>query len=81
MVYAMEIKHTRERDIRNLQQAVLNVGYYYTLEEIELAWSRYSESMAAGWMGFPEPGNWDNDVSTYKIIRNHMLWDDNIFDY
>ena len=66
----MRLRH--ERDLLLLQQAVLNVGYYYTLEEIEGAWDRYSDSMAAGWMGFPAPGDAYSDSETYRKLKEFM---------
>lgn len=71
----MAISKYRESDLKKLQQSVLNIGQYFTLEEIEGAWYRYSDSMGAGWMAFPEPGNWDDDMVTYSTIRDNLVRD------
>lgn len=71
----MRINKLRESDVKKLQQSVLNIGQYFTLEEIEGAWYRYSERMGAGWMAFPEPGNRDDDMVTYRTICDNLVQD------
>ena len=69
----MSISKLRESDVKKLQQSVLNIGQYLTLEEIEGAWYRYSERMGARRMAFPEPGNWDDDMVTYRTIWDNLV--------
>jgi len=71
----MSINKLRESDVKKLQQSVLNIGQYFTLEEIEGAWNRYSERMGAGWTAFPEPGNRDDDMVTYRTICDNLVQD------
>lgn len=73
----MAINKEREEDVKKLQQAVLNVGEYFTLEDIERAWYHYSERTGASWMIFPEPGDYLQDVVTYNNLYTNMDdWDD-----
>lgn len=41
-------------DKRRLVETMNAHGYACTLEQAEQLWTRYSESMAAGWMHMPE---------------------------
>jgi len=41
-------------DTKRIKKALAENGYEATLEDCEEAWIRYSEGMAASWLGLPE---------------------------
>jgi hypothetical protein len=51
-------------DVSRIVGACFRMGWIVTPKEAYHAWSDYSDSMAAGWMGLPEP--FDDGESPWK---------------
>ena len=51
-------------DCQRIRQVLLENGYVASLQECEIMWRTYSQSMAAEWMGLP-----DDDDRLYEILE------------
>lgn len=55
------------KDVKRIQQVLRDRGYDASLFECEMLWSKYSDSMAAGWMILPDSDNEVFDCISYYI--------------
>jgi hypothetical protein len=60
----LNIPERYRRDVENIVGSCYRQGLIVTPEEAYHAWSEYSDSMAAGWLGLPEP--YDDGESPWK---------------
>jgi hypothetical protein len=57
-------------DVRRIQVVAMARGVLLDENQAESAWDRYSDSMAAGWMGLPDD---DNDL--WSTVSFHLTED------
>jgi len=54
-------------DCNRIQQALMEHGYYATIDQCEELWEMYSEEYAAGWLILPE-GN----IHIFEYIKSYI---------
>jgi hypothetical protein len=57
----------RSADVTRIVNAFIIYGDVVSREDAKLAWEKYSDSMAAGWMGLPSE---DNEI--YHCVRSYF---------
>lgn len=51
-----DVPYHRLWDVREMSEALADIGYRIMPKDLFTAWDRYSDSMAAGWMTPPKDG-------------------------
>jgi len=54
-------------DCNKIQQALMEHGYYATIEQCEELWEMYSAEYAAGWLILPE-----DNKDIYQYIKDYI---------